>query len=223
MTAAEFAAAPKTTPTAWAEEGYQAKLRQRRPMPIGPAGLAVPPATALFRKVEDRLLLANIARAAYKAMAARILPQLLHDEAAAALSRDLVARFPQDDMLVLERYGAARGHKGATVSIGSGADGYSDPVKIAFAEPVLAPVTNVTFYADLGGKPRDDIAAVPEGLLPFFRKAAAIGRDRKRFDELVHFPAPFRTREGRWPRWQEIERQVPEVGEWLAQQRRGAR
>jgi hypothetical protein len=57
----------RITPTEWAEELYQAKLKQHRPMRRGPAGLPLPEPKAIYRKSVDGKLLGALVRAAMKA------------------------------------------------------------------------------------------------------------------------------------------------------------
>lgn len=40
-----------------------------------------------------------------------------------------------------------------------------------------------------------------------------------RVSVIAMWPGQFRHREGRWPRWQEIEAVQPILGEWLKEQR----
>lgn len=40
----------RITPTEWAEQYYQASLKQHRPMRRGPAGLPLPNPKSIFRK-----------------------------------------------------------------------------------------------------------------------------------------------------------------------------
>jgi hypothetical protein len=122
-------------------------------------------------------------------------------------------------MAVLERYGLARPWEKVAVEF-KVAGGYEKAAMFDLPAVTLAR-TMPTFHVDLGGTSASGLA-LPESLTPYFTKALALRRDRKRFDTLTEFPGQFRIREGRFPRWFEIERQVPEVASWLAQQRKGA-
>ncbi|WP_404711533.1 hypothetical protein [Sphingomonas sp. MMS24-J13] len=216
MSAGEFASLPRTTPTQQGEDAYQAKLRQRRPMPVGPAGFPVPDAKAIFRKTEDAQLLSVIARQAYLAHSRSVLPVAEQERILAELHRLALERFPPADMAVLDRYQLARSWKKVGVEIDA-AGGYEKSAVFDLPSPVLAP-TAINFRADLGGA-SSTAPNLPDDITAYFRTFLTLRRDRKRFDDLVAFPGQFRGREGRYPRWFEIERQVPEVGAWLAGQR----
>lgn len=203
----------RITPTGYAEEAIEAGIRRGRPMPIGPAGLAVPDARALFRKGQDGPLLKDIARAAFAALSAVRLPRSEVERVAAVLHAALLDRFPQADMLVLQRYGFAQLHDRVTVEFRGP---YEDASTIRLPEGVLSPGARASFFV---GTAANGVPA-PDETVEFFRTTIALRRERKRFDDLVTFPGHFRVREGRWPRWFEIERHVPEVGAFLAGERR---
>lgn len=215
LTVAELNSMQRITPTGYAEEGRQADIRRGRPMPIGPAGVPVPDPRALFRKGQDVPVLKDIARAAFAAFSAVCLPRSEVARAGALLRAALIERFPQTDMLVLQRYGFAQPHDRVSVEF-RGPSPYEEKAVIRLDEAILSPGSQPSFNI---GKPGDGVPP-PGETLEFFMRTLALRRERKRFDDLVGFPSQFRVREGRWPRWFEIERQVPEVAQFLASQRR---
>jgi hypothetical protein len=125
----------RITPTEYAEEAYQAKLKQHRPMRRGPAGLPLPEATSIFRKTVDGKLLAALVRAAFRA-----------------------TEDADTSRVQVTDYWARRGER-------------------------------VAFNARCG--------------------------------RIVMWPGQFKVRTGRWPRWIEIEREFPVLGDWLKEQRNG--
>jgi len=211
----------RLTPTAIAEEAYSATLNARvnRERRVGPAGIPIPLGKHVYRKAVDGPILTRIALVAFASYRRAKLPPEAWAATAASLRADLLARFPADDMRVLEKYGCASAQETAFIEILCGL--YEKPEQVHLGEPILLPA-NAQFHVDLGGKGGSSAPPVPADTVGFFRTIVETRRERERsFDPAYHWCGVFRTQEGRWPRWQEIERQFPLIGEWMEGQRNG--
>lgn len=209
------------TPTGYAEEVYQAKLDAKfdKARVRGPSGIWIPAAKSVFRKTVDGPLLAQMIKVSYADYRKRMLPQEMRAAVATRLREDVLRRFPADDMAVLERYKAARPFESAVVEILAGV--YEPAEHLQLLEPVLLPVPPL-FHVDLGGHGGSTHVPVPADVVPFFCTVLEVRRQKlKSFDPANQWPGFFRTKEGRWPRWFEIERQFPLIGEWIEGQRNG--
>jgi hypothetical protein len=211
----------RITPTEWAEDAYQAKLRQRRPMPVGPAGVPIPEKMAVFRKTIDGPLLKSIATKAYVAWCKRELPDSETARVAEALKRDLLERFPPADMVVLERYGLTEAAGPTFINLATRDPG-EKPLWIETAGEFLTPIRANRFSIDMGTRYPMTDHPVPADVEGYCRKVVELRRARRGFDDAVIWPGQFQVAKARWPKWIEIERQFPLIGEWLDGQRPAA-
>lgn len=209
----------RITPTAHAEELYQAKLNAKfdKAMKKGPAGVMIPPANQIYRKSIDGQLLIQIGKVAYADYRKRILSPERRERVVASLRADLLRRFPDEDMRVLQKYERAGPTGTAIVEMIAG--DFERPEHMQLPEPVLLPGAAL-FHADLGGRGSSGAAPVPADTIGYFRDLLSVRREWSRsFEPSYHWTGIFRTEEGRWPRWAEIERQFPLIGEWMEGQR----
>lgn len=210
----------RITPTEWAEEAYQAKLKQGRPMPIGPEGLPVPNTMAVFRKTIDGALLQSIATRAYITWCKRELPESETRRVAEALKRELIRRFPPADMEVLGRYILAELTSRTMIELATRESG-EKPLWIELGAEILTPIKGSRFSMDMGTRYPLAHYPVPADVEGYCRKVVELRRARRDFDNAIHWPGQFHVAKARWPKWIEIERQFPLIGEWLEEQRNG--
>lgn len=208
------------TPTAHAEEFYQAKLDRKfdRAMKKGPAGILIPPARQLYRKTVDGPLLSQIIAVAYASWRKAILSPARWEAVGQSLRADLLRRFPAEDMAVLERYACAAPRDRAHVEILAG--DYEAPQLVMLPVATLAPGA-AHFHVDLGGRGTSSAPPVPADTVEFFRDVVRTRKEKHRsFDSAAQWVSIYRVKEGRFPLWQEIERQFPMLGDWIEGQRR---
>ncbi|UAK23639.1 hypothetical protein [Sphingomonas nostoxanthinifaciens] len=211
ITQAELNAAPRITPTGYAEEAYQAR---RSPMAVGPAGLPIPSARATYRTTVDGPLLVQIARRAYAEWRAAQLPQLWTDAVAARLLADLRERFPAADMEVLKRYGLAAPQDRVVVDMTEAL--YEKPVFLTLPAVIELPAGAFRYRWREQGQG----APIPEAVEPYFATGVAVRRaEQPDFMKVVGWPSQFKLQNKRWPTWREIEAAWPRIAEWLAEQR----
>jgi len=207
------------TPTAYAEEAYEAAQNRRadRAMKKGPAGIPIPPRRQVYRKTVDGKLLMQIRTLAFASWRSSILTHDRFGEVAASLRADLLRRFPVEDMKVLVRYGKAQGRERVTVEILAG--DYEPSQTVGLPAITLTPDLPL-FHVDLGGRGASTGAPVPSDTVPFFRDIVRVRREQKRsFEPALHWTGVFFVENKRWPRWEDIEDQFPLIGEWMEGQR----
>lgn len=207
------------TPTGLAEEAYLAeKLKQHRPIPIGPAGLPIPSKMGIFQPTAQKGLLPKLCHAAWRAHCDEVLPAEAHDAARAAVVRELERRFPPADMDVLDRYKATG--QAQVVFVHLLAARPIDPLRITLAAPVRVPKTvEAGFHIDLGGNQRTTVPPAPADLEAYGRARVELVRAEAEFRRATQWVADFHLHKARWPKWAEIEAANPAVGEWIAKQR----
>jgi hypothetical protein len=219
MTAGELNSLQRVTPTGYAEEAYQAKLKQNRPMPRGPSGLPVPAASAIFRPTADPAILKQLLKAAGAAYEATQLSEEANARFRLAITDELKRIWPPADMLVLERYGFARPVKSATVLLNT-TDPGEKPVYVDLPTAVLMPEQGHALGCELGGRYPTKVPSVPAAAVDHCRSIARTrSQCRHLAQEAQRFPGQFKVRTGRWPRWIEIEREFPPLGTFLAAER----
>jgi hypothetical protein len=212
----------RVTPTGLAEDVYQANLNAKfeRRMKPGPAGIPIPPPTQLYRKTVDGPLLTRIINTAYASYRSKILGPDRRNAVAASLQVDLVRRFPVEDMRILERYGFASPREFSFVEILAG--DYEPAERIALPDRPLMPNQATNFHVDLGGRGSSAAAPVPADAVAYFRDLIEVRRRHgPGFASAHNWVGIFRTKNGRFPMWGEIEHQFPLIGEWLESQRNG--
>ncbi|PTQ12928.1 hypothetical protein CLG96_01950 [Sphingomonas oleivorans] len=188
--------------------------------PVGPAGIRIPDACAVFRKTVDPGLLSDIVRVAEVDYRAKHLPEEQRQATTAMLVQCLRARFPAEDMEILARYGYATSVTRLPIQISFG--DHEDTEYFELAGAVLRPKEAAGIVVDLGGRlrPGPSHLTAPAEVEPYFQGLIRHRRLKKTaFDAARLFPGRFRTHEGRFPRWFEIEREFPLIGAWLAEQR----
>lgn len=213
LTQAELNAMPRRTATGIAEEKMQ---RLARTMRVGPSGLPVPSARALYR-VSEAGLLSKIHRTAFGAYERKALPWERIQQAASILVADIERRYPHAEMLVLEKYGHAKKYGSLEISLGNHLH-----YKIDLAEPVLTVGKALNFtVSPIRGT---DVAIVPDGLGDFIDRATDLARElsdiRFGYDGPAKWVRDYRARTKRLPKWQEIEDAWPIIGNWLAAERK---
>lgn len=212
LTQAELNAMPRRTPTGIAEEGLQ---RLARTLPVGPSGLPIPRAKAMYRPSESDLL-SKIHRTAFGAYERKVLPWEEIQRAAAVLVADIEKRYPHAEMAVLEKYGHAKPHNFLDISLGNHLR-----YKMELAEPVVMVAAAACFT--IAPIRNTGVALVPDSLRTFMTRAQDLEQERAdmRFGTgVTAWPQTFRRRTQRFPRWQEIEDAWPIIGNWLADERK---
>jgi hypothetical protein len=209
----------RDTPTGIAERTYQAE-REARAMgfPTGPSGLPVPRGRAQFRPTVDNDLLKRIADTAAGAHDRQALPDEQRKRIAKILVADIHRRFPPADMQVLEAYGFTRSDEVLLVDL----PGLGSPFRMQLAEPVLTPTGLDHNGHRFTARGETKIPRIPESTARFFHKAyqVRLSRDEMRSAHaLQEFPRRFKALKGRPPRWEEIEKEFPIIGAWLAAER----
>jgi hypothetical protein len=211
LSQAELNAMPRLTATGVAEERFE---RLGRTMRLGPSGLPVPRATAMYRPSESALL-SKLHSTAFGAYERKVLPWERVQQIAAMLVADIERRYPHAEMVVLEKYGHAKKYCFLDISLGNHLRH-----KIDLAEPILAIGKAVNFTVD--PIRNTDVAVVPDSTREFFTRVADLEQERSdmRFGTgILAWPATFRRRTQRMPKWREIEDAWPIVGNWLAEER----
>jgi hypothetical protein len=194
LTPAELAAMPRTTPTALAEASYAAR---GRPTADARGPLIAPPLRGVFRPTLDGSLLRRIGDAAVDAFERRKLPAADVAAMAAALSADLLERFPADEMAILEKWGFAWSRETVWVRLSSDAR-YSARLPVGLVIPKAA-------STDYSAEVTEHAFPVPPVTTHFFALAdeAAVARAAVK-SRLLSWPTQFKRNEGRQPRWEEI-------------------
>lgn len=214
LTAAQLAAMPRVTPTQLSEEAYQARPGKSYPTTTGPAGIALPDRRQAFRPSRDPALATTIGRAAYGAFRRRVLSPEREAGVAAAIGAHLTAKYPVADMEVLRRYGLASVCGAVRVDMGIM---YRHRV-LQLPDPLLLPNGADRFRTD----PKNVGEDLPPDQLTFFDDVAATIAAERDFMAIQTWPSSFKAREGRWPRWSEIETGLPCIGAWMASEREQA-
>lgn len=215
---------PQITPTGWAEEAWDAKmkLRQNKPMLVGPAGLPIPAPMAIYRPTVDKGLLPNLCRRAYRDHCDSVLPPEAHDAAAEAIARELRRLFPPADIEVLQRYRLTRLPSMVTLYLLTPRETILHSIQLDPPVPVPADQA-IGFYVDLGGRQRCSVGPAPADLEIYGRTVAQLRGEKDLFDRPVGYVGQFKVRNGRWPKWLEIERDHPPLAGWMAGQRKSLR
>ncbi|WCT73961.1 hypothetical protein PQ455_01630 [Sphingomonas naphthae] len=203
------------TPTGFADAACRAAQNARR-HPIGPAGIQIPPARAVWRPEADQETMGKIVAHAEKAYLAAKLPEVERGAAVALVASHVREHFNQADMAVLKRWGFARSFSTLTVDLHDGvrSEGHD---RLELDEPVLLPDCRQSLsMRDTGDAGR----RIPDAAMPFYLKMTAARRfAENNLRSARSWPAIFKGREKRWPRWHEIEEANPYVGAWLSEQR----
>ncbi|SNT05279.1 hypothetical protein SAMN06295912_1355 [Sphingomonas laterariae] len=196
--------------------------RPGKQMPVGPAGLPIPAERAIYRKTIDSELLGRIVKVAHGAWAASRLPMPHWEATADTLTADIASRYPAAEMAVLAKYGHAKPIDIVAVQIRGGFS--HAPVRLEMVAPRTLPHRATYYVADLTEQPPCADPHVPAATLEFFRVWDEIARAKKAdFINALGWPGQFKNKEGRWPRWFEIEKAWPKIGAWLRDQRQALR
>lgn len=206
LTPAEFSAMPRTTPTALAEASYAARGR-----PAANAGgpLIAPPLRAVFRPTLDGPLLRRIGDTAVDAFERRKLPAVDVAAMAAALSADLLERFPAAEMAILEKWGFAWSREMIWVRL-STSGRYCVRLPVGLSIPKAA-------STDYSAEITEFAFPVPPVTATFFALADEVAEVRGAMKRrLLDWPAQFKRKSGgRQPRWEEIAAGWPLIAAWF--------
>jgi hypothetical protein len=204
---------PRVTPTGLAEATYQAA--RSKPMPKGPAGIAIPHQRALYRLTLDDQLARAMAKAAGAARRAALLPAGDRAEVAQLLLAALHHRYPQAEMATLQKWEFAWPHRSVTVELPGWQTHHME-----LPEPCIIPRGSPTAFGADPTRPTSGMR-LPTGATVYFRTLAEIEQLTTATANGVHgWAVRFRKDHERVPRWGEIEAAWPLIGEWLADQRR---
>lgn len=208
----------KITPSAYAEEAYQAARAGRAyPAVVGPAGIAIPDPRQRFRSTIDPKLLTTITRAAQADLQRELQSKEREVAMVAALAVALEAHFVPADMEILRRYGCAEVTSSVSVELGR----YNWRT-YTMADPMLLPPQK-------GGHPRfrtsEGITGLPlpEATLPWFDDLAVVEDARKEQDKIWLWPGQHKVAHGELPTWAQLAAAWPRIGAWMAAQREQGR
>jgi hypothetical protein len=215
LSTAKLNSMPKVTPTELSEATYQRTHAPKR-MIDGPAGLPVPYPRAAYRMTQDPELLRRITTTALGEHQRRMMTDADREKLVAILLADVERRYPQADMVVLERYGFAKPREALFVAT----RGHKRMYRIDLPETVVLPAAAVEMVMPGVGRVADP---VPDAALCFFdiiEQVDALRSDLLGVRPITDWPVRFKKNEGRPPIWAEIEAAFPLVGKWLAGQRK---
>ena len=148
------------------------------------------------------------------AFEARKLPPADVAVMAAALTADMLERYPAAEMLVLDKWACARPHGAVFVQVSR-----NRTYRAQLVAPVLTPTAAPIDYSV---ETREHSFPVPPSTVEFFGRAdeAAAARGHVHY-HLLGWPAQFKRERGRQPRWEDIATAWPLIGEWFAAEAEG--